>query len=359
MKTLSHCTLTGVDERTDLGQIAELSRTYPIVEWGFLYSPKRQGQPGRYPSVDFLLSAFEALPAQVGVALHICGAGVPQFIDAEPVVSRLVQLVGQRGGRLQLNFNARTTEDGFTLSQLHACIAGHPSVQFITQMNGANADVWQALKDLPNHAVLFDASGGKGVSADQWFSPLQGVSCGYAGGLGPGNVAEELMKIRSVTGNVAFWIDMEGKLRDTDDWFDLSAARSVLEAIVSLETSRLASLDRHPDGRVRVVRKGGLIDADASWQRVRDLYTEADVTSAMEEVHAKMGISLWTIYVSPTDFPGQFVARRWYSSSVRQEATTDVLSGSTLDSVRGQLPGGLRNIGRRRGDEPQIVEVWI
>lgn len=58
-------------------------------------------------------------------------------------------------------------------------------MQFITQMNGANADV-RRIKAYQTAWVLFDASGGKGVSADQiGFLLWQGVSCGYAGGLGP------------------------------------------------------------------------------------------------------------------------------------------------------------------------------
>ncbi|MEI7997808.1 MAG: hypothetical protein WCH01_23235, partial [Methylococcaceae bacterium] len=56
---LKFCTLTGVDEKTSLMQIAELSERFPFVEWGFLYSPKRQGNPGRYPSVKRLHEAFE------------------------------------------------------------------------------------------------------------------------------------------------------------------------------------------------------------------------------------------------------------------------------------------------------------
>lgn len=228
---LTHCTLTGVDENTDLAMVANLSAQHPVVEWGFLYSPKRQGQPGRYPSANLLLKAFKELPGYVKVALHVCGAGVPQLIDAEPVVSELVQLVGQRGGRVQLNFNARTIDDKFTLAQVHECIARYPDVQFITQNNSANAEVWKYLNDLSNHSILFDASGGKGIETDEWLPPIEGVRCGYAGGLGPVNVAAELKEIHAVTGDTPFWIDMEGKLRDNEDRFDLTAVEAVLQAI--------------------------------------------------------------------------------------------------------------------------------
>jgi hypothetical protein len=357
---LTHCTLTGVDEKTDLRLVSALSGKFPIVEWGFLYSPKRQGSPGRYPSVYFLRNAFKELPVHVKVALHICGDGVTQLIHAEAVVSELVQLVGQRGGRVQLNFNARTTQEKFTLAEVHACIARHPDVRFITQNNGANANVWLDLMDLPNHAILFDASGGKGLSADQWVAPLDGVNCGYAGGLGPINVAEELKKIQSVVGDASFWIDMEGKLRNADDWFDLTAAKSVLESVIGvISPVSKGFFERHHDGRVRVVFHGSIVDADAGWNREQELFTATDLKAAMEEVHKVMGLSLWTIYENPTDRPGEFVARRWHASSVRHDATEDIFVGATLESVRSQLPQGLSNIGRKRGDEHQIVEVWV
>lgn len=231
MNTLTHCTLTGVDERVNLISVADLSSQYPVVEWGFLYSPKRQGHPGRYPSTSLLLRVFKELPKYVKVALHVCGAGVPQLIDAEPVVSELVQLIGQRGGRIQLNFNARFIDKKFTLAQVHECIARYPDVQFITQNNSANIEVLEHLKDLLNHSILFDASGGRGIETDEWLRPINGVRCGYAGGLGPMNVAAELRRIYAVAGDIPFWIDMEGKLRNDEDWFDLGAAQSVLKAV--------------------------------------------------------------------------------------------------------------------------------
>ena len=102
---LTHCTLTGVDEKTALHELIDLSVEHPIAEWGFLYSPKRQGQPGRYPSVAMLSKSFSYLPAYVRVALHVCGQGVPDLLTGESTVSGLVAMVGERSGRVQLNFN--------------------------------------------------------------------------------------------------------------------------------------------------------------------------------------------------------------------------------------------------------------
>lgn len=237
MKTpgLQRCTLTGVDEQSDLTQIAELSQAHPIAEWGLLYSPKRQGQPGRYPSVAFLKQALQDLPPYVDVALHVCGAGVPQLLEGESVVTGLVELIAQRGGRVQLNFNAGTINGKFTLAQLRQFIDRYlnscgRTVEFITQHNSANAEVWRHLTRMDNHAILFDTSGGRGLLPIGWPSPLNGVRCGYAGGLGPTNIAAELLSIQEAAGAEPYWIDMEGKLRNAEDWFDVQAAAAVLQA---------------------------------------------------------------------------------------------------------------------------------
>lgn len=230
---VSCCTLTGVDESTDLPTLTALSREFPIVEWGFLYSPKRQGLPGRYPSADSLRRAFTELSPEVRVALHVCGGGVPDLLEGESVVSELVELVAARNGRVQLNFNQ--TRDPLDLGQLIGFMSRHPALTVITQHNLANYWLWRLLRVAANHAVLFDASGGRGLLPEAWPEPLPGVPCGYAGGLGPENLSEQLTRIQAVAGNAAIWVDMEGRLRtvgaDGVDRFDLGRCRACLTSM--------------------------------------------------------------------------------------------------------------------------------
>lgn len=228
---LTLCTLTGVDEHSDLSRITDLSARYRSAEWGFLYSPKLQGQPGRYPSVDFMGHAFNTLPFYVNVAMHVCGKGVTDLLEKEPVITALMFRVFQRGGgnRVQLNFNQlRKPVD---IQALRDLISKYPKLTFITQHNEANASLWKSLEDLENHAVLFDASGGRGVSPEFWPTPLP-VSCGYAGGLGVDNIADQLDAIKLVAPNSSHWVDMEGSLRDIDqnehDWLNLDRCEQVL-----------------------------------------------------------------------------------------------------------------------------------
>lgn len=231
---LSHCTLTGVDESTDLSRLAGLSSEFPFAEWGFLYSPTRQGQPGRYPSVSTILRAFRELPAHVRLALHVCGQGVPDLLGSEPTVTDLVRAVGARGGRIQLNFNQQ--RDRLDLVRMGEWLALRDGLTVITQHNAANDVVHQAFLAHGNHAVLFDASGGQGLSPERWPAPLPGTSCGYAGGMGPDNLRQELGRIAAAAAGHVTWIDMEGKLRTpgptgAPDWFDTTRCEACLRAV--------------------------------------------------------------------------------------------------------------------------------
>ena len=38
--SLKYCTFTGVDENTNLSKLIEISKDFPFVEWGILYTDK-------------------------------------------------------------------------------------------------------------------------------------------------------------------------------------------------------------------------------------------------------------------------------------------------------------------------------
>lgn len=232
---LTHVTLTGVDVRTDLSALVGLSKGHPLVEWGFLYSPRRQGLPGRYPAVEFLLETFRELPSEVRVALHACGSGVLDLLEAERTALELAELVALRRGRLQLNFNQ--TDFPLPLSALGEFMLAFPELQVITQYNKDNQHVHKALAEFPltNHQLLFDSSGGCGLLATEWPRPISGVTCGYAGGLGPDNLSEQLVRIAHAADGRPTWIDMESSLRVKDeegvDWLSLERCAACLERV--------------------------------------------------------------------------------------------------------------------------------
>ncbi|MDA8153168.1 MAG: hypothetical protein M0003_10730 [Acidithiobacillus sp.] len=234
-------TLTGVDENTDLNQLVALSKDYPEVEWGFLYSPKQKGGPQRYPSVYFLKKALALLPSPVKAALHVCGKEVNNILTSEPVATALVDFLSARSGRLQLNFNHRKRP--VDLQALARFISDHPRLAVITQIHDGNADVQPELFKIlgfapANHALLFDASGGRGQVATILEAPRYGIHCGYAGGIGPDNIVERVTAINSMVGRLDTWIDMESSLRTTTagiDWLDLKKCQATLEAFKEIK----------------------------------------------------------------------------------------------------------------------------
>ncbi len=221
-------TLTGVDEHTDLDTLIALSRQFPFVEWGVLYSPNRAGQGGRYPAVPAALEILRVLQeANVATAVHLCGAGVPGAIDGSDANALALAALA---GRVQLNFNQ--TRQPLDLEALDDFIDrwGKPT---ITQFNQANAQVHLGLSVAASlfHQVLFDASGGRGSKPDEWPTPLPGIPCGFAGGLGPANVRSELERIHAAAQGHRFWIDMETSLRNPQDAFDLGLCEQVLRSV--------------------------------------------------------------------------------------------------------------------------------
>lgn len=68
------------------------------------------------------------------------------------------------------------------------------------------------------------------------------------------------------------------------------------------------------------------------------------------------GLSIWTIYDHPKDFPDQFVARLF----VGEEPSNIVLVSEDIEQLRAALASnGLTVLCRSPSDDPKIVEVWL
>ncbi len=220
------CTLTGVDEFTDLSKLEELSFCYPFVEWGVLLSTSenRLDNGNRYPSVDWLeenLVKINEISKKTGcsVALHVCGKETKLLLeqDKDSVALKLIEYVD----RVQINFVYKEKQ----VVQLEQLCEKYPKKIFITQHNEKNKGLYLKIKS-KNHQVLFDESGGRGIECSSWKPNLEDKICGYAGGLGLDNITKQLITISSVASN-EYWIDMEGKIR-TNDKLDLNICENIL-----------------------------------------------------------------------------------------------------------------------------------
>lgn len=72
------------------------------------------------------------------------------------------------------------------------------------------------------------------------------------------------------------------------------------------------------------------------------------------------GLSCFTIYASPRDFPGLYVLREHVCADGESIPAKEPRCVSrSLEDVRAAIPPGLWCVGRSQSDEPQILETWL
>lgn len=162
--------------------------------------------------------------------MHVCGLWTRQMLSGELVWSDLPSCL-QYSGRIQVNTHA---EPHVSTVKMIECLSemqeNETYKEFIFQWDGVNDHLTRtAIAHGVRSSALFDLSGGAGILPDAWPKQQQGIYCGYAGGLGPDNIKDQLYKIEYLCKN-PYWIDMERRVRTEDDSaLDMSAVRSVLE----------------------------------------------------------------------------------------------------------------------------------
>lgn len=225
--TIRSITLTGLNESVNLQKVVELTRaTKGInVEWGVLYSPDRAGNEPRYPSLDWIQNVKRfAFENQLRIALHVCGRGVEQLLLDNEALK-----IARGFHRVQLNFDYSAKQYNLTYLDRFMRSIDRP---VITQHNDENEYVSRNIA-ARNHQLLVDSSRGKGISPKSWPLPIAAKSTGYAGGLGPDNLAQALVDIEAVAGSGQYpehyksWVDMESKLF-SGFMFDLAKAEVCL-----------------------------------------------------------------------------------------------------------------------------------
>jgi hypothetical protein len=234
---LTCVSLTGPDDKTDIAALTDLSAAFPFVEWALLYVPHNEGAP-RNPTRQWRESFFDArLPTSS--AIHLCGSlAFRELLDNKLPADIL------RADRLQLNVNARRIEftDAQVLEIYRRALDLGPDI--ILQRHADTAALIDnfiaSLPIMETHrvGVLLDQSKGTGRTPESWLQPpsLEGIQCGYAGGLGPDNTADVLRTLVALNDpQEPYWIDMESGIR-TDNQFDIAKARVVLEAAAASNT---------------------------------------------------------------------------------------------------------------------------
>ena len=240
---LRYITCSDPRENISVPSILNFAEKYPMVELGIqAHSGPMSYNGPRNSWFKQIVYVCSQMPIQPNIALHInyewcdcmCRGIIPleisdfvharnKFTDA-PVIKRI-----------QLNIGDKTCL--FNPDELAKLIKRQNDQEFILPYNKKVAPQIEQLKSTgAKFSLLFDGSYGAGIEPEKWQSPVyEDIPNGYAGGLGPGNVAKNLDKINNVVPkNYETWIDAEGRLRDEYATFSFSlnlAEKYIKEAI--------------------------------------------------------------------------------------------------------------------------------
>lgn len=231
---IRYVTITGADNNTPLEELRQLSNEFPFVEWAILFSQAKVGVP-RFPDLSWVYQLLDSAEG-MNLSAHLCG----KWVDDAFKFGRVTFFEGQRTEpfqRTQFNCNRGRLQQAMESEVFKQAV--WKLARFKQVIIGGNytgvESFWLGGEVA---APLFDASGGRGVKTKIW-PPLfeeEGATifCGYAGGLGPDNIVEEIRRIEEVVGDHEIWIDMETRVRSGDE-LDLGKVRTVLETVAGLD----------------------------------------------------------------------------------------------------------------------------
>jgi len=212
-------TITGADDSVNPEDLIKISQDFPFVEWGILVSEKRRGTP-RYPTHKWITSL--RTPRLPHLALHLCGSSARET------------LLGQDQWVMMPDFE-RVQINGYVPGKYHGLVfIGREG--FILQCRNLR-DLYKVATDAEQigASILYDVSGGLGISPANWPNIPTGARMGYAGGINETNIVHVLEEID--IDNPHTWIDLETGARDDNDQFDLDKVRQILTLVKAFHKS--------------------------------------------------------------------------------------------------------------------------
>ncbi|MBP1532071.1 MAG: hypothetical protein ILA52_01050 [Alphaproteobacteria bacterium] len=244
---LKFVTCSGANEYTSIKEMLKLSWDYPQIEFGIQVCGAKGGAGSSRR--DWLIKLMrtvsrfddDMLP---NLALHInkdwvesCGAGIcPE--DLTFLLMAYNYRYNKIFKRVQLNF--KIGRDKWPDMQSLEKIMNSYSQEFILSYNESNADYINEMKNRgkARFVCLYDDSHGEGIIPEKRKSPaFDDVEQGYAGGLSPDNVVQELEKINLVVPEkTSIWIDAEGKLKGEDGHLSIDKCREFVDKALTWES---------------------------------------------------------------------------------------------------------------------------
>lgn len=230
---LTCVTITGADDATSIEELVALCEEFPFVEWGILVGYHEGCE--RFPSQDWitnLVSAREGMCNHMRLSLHICGRHLRDIASGRSTLGDWLGPQLYAFQRVQLNWHGERQSQQCSENVLSAfCkldgFGWDPTLIF--QLDGVNDDLYLAASRRFACCGLFDRSHGAGVVPNEWPQCSTDIACGWAGGLGPENLADEIPKISSKAWPAMnFWIDMETRVRSGSS-LDIAKVRQCLD----------------------------------------------------------------------------------------------------------------------------------
>lgn len=224
---LNYICLTGVDDTVSLPKLSALYAKYPFIQFGVPFDLRKEGTP-RYPSPTTrkrIETASEE--AKLPLSAHLCGQYLENVLTGH---SRLLNDLPNCYTHIQLNFGGYST--GFIDWESVLDLAKQlKRFVFIVQFHGLEEDVPLNIRKQKNIALLMDSSHGRGVLPHAWPDPIEGISCGYAGGLSPDNISDQLVFLEQVVAKTSIWIDVESGIRDNKNKFCMNRTEQFLDHV--------------------------------------------------------------------------------------------------------------------------------
>ncbi len=222
-------TITGADDNVSADTLFAITRIYPFVEWGILFSPTRTGT-NRYPK-NSKVESF--LAEKIPLSAHLCGQFTRDLFEKGDLMP--LRVVQPDFDRIQLNYNFGKSDKWDFENLIKVCdwASKHLSTSIIFQANKSNDRTLSAMMEeypiTPNVHFLYDSSGGRGVGIEDLGKPFENYT-GYSGGISDGNIFNVLKMVYDFPSNREVWLDMESGVR-TEDIFDIGKVHSVLAAV--------------------------------------------------------------------------------------------------------------------------------
>jgi hypothetical protein len=248
--TLRAIGFCGADDSVNPNMLGILARLYPIVEFGVLFRPDKEGEP-RYATTGWVEKLGKVAAKSEGkmkLAAHLCGKRVNEVLAGDDSFVKTLHGLGFR--RVQINATAVNGVDVSRLADsvesLLSVVTRNQNLEFILQKNEETKPLWEGVLNLDSEtagkagylpktvSALVDESKGTGILASSWPTAPAEYEIGYAGGIGPHNVEKVLKDVLEAGNGREIWIDMESSLRskkNDKDVFDLDKCYEVIATV--------------------------------------------------------------------------------------------------------------------------------